>query len=103
LIHIFLLTYSAVHKIFSLEAVLNAERRILNTESYFAKDVPRVYMYSESDKIVDAPDIEIHAEEAKELGWPVNMVKFEGSGHAAHMMKHEARYWEAVTALWRGL
>ncbi len=103
LMHIFLCSYWTFHKVFNIENIILAERRMLNDETLFTKDVPRLYLYGEADRVVYAADVEKHAEEAKKLGYPVESVHFEGSGHVAHMSKHGDQYWQAVASLWKGL
>ncbi len=50
--------------------------------------------------MVDWRDVEAHSKEAEDLGYIVEREKFEGSGHAGHMLKNSERYWEAVRKVW---
>ncbi|KAB8067239.1 hypothetical protein BDV29DRAFT_186542 [Aspergillus leporis] len=58
------------------------------------------YMYSKEDRMTDWRDVWDHAQEAKEKGWKVDEVLFEGTGHCAHMPDNPARYAEAVEKAW---
>ncbi|RAH82551.1 hypothetical protein BO86DRAFT_298126, partial [Aspergillus japonicus CBS 114.51] len=56
----------------------------------------RCYLYSEGDRVVDARDVERHAEEVERRGWEVERVKFDGSAHVSHMRTDPERYWGVV-------
>ncbi|PYI30668.1 putative indole-diterpene biosynthesis protein PaxU [Aspergillus indologenus CBS 114.80] len=56
----------------------------------------RCYLYSEGDRVVDARDVERHAEEVARRGWEVERVKFDGSAHVSHMRTDPERYWGVV-------
>lgn len=64
-------------------------------------EMKRVYMYSEVDDMVPWHDIEDHAAEARRFGFNVELEKFEGSGHVAHVrVGHGERYWRIVERSW---
>ncbi|KAI4244632.1 MAG: hypothetical protein LQ352_006746 [Teloschistes flavicans] len=66
------------------------------------QETKRVYIYSDSDDMVPRHDIEEHAVEAKEKGFEVEMERFEGTGHVAHVRSGNGeRYWGIVKKLWR--
>lgn len=75
-------------------------RLTMNDKSFFDLDTPRMYVYSEADDMVEASDVEEHADEATKLGYTVAREKFLTSGHAAHMIQDPKRYWGAVQKLW---
>ncbi|PVI04593.1 hypothetical protein DM02DRAFT_611420 [Periconia macrospinosa] len=64
------------------------------------KTVPRLYLYSKNDDMVGWEEVEEHAEEARGAGWEVTTVRFEKSGHVAHVREDEARYWNEVLGAW---
>ncbi|KAE8349445.1 hypothetical protein BDV28DRAFT_141230, partial [Aspergillus coremiiformis] len=76
------------------ETITPAERRDPNATNHVC------YMYSKADRLTDWRDVWDHAEEAKEKGWKVDRVLFEGTGHCAHMPDHPTRYMEAVKKVW---
>ncbi|KXJ88370.1 hypothetical protein Micbo1qcDRAFT_166422 [Microdochium bolleyi] len=61
----------------------------------------RLYLYSQADDIILARDIEVHAAQAKELGFGVDLEEFDGSEHVGHMRRHPEQYWRAVTESWQ--
>ncbi|KAH9983362.1 hypothetical protein BJV74DRAFT_850703 [Russula compacta] len=63
---------------------------------------PRLYVYSQSDKLVLAERVEQHIAAAAQLGLDVAVEEFEGTGHAAHMQSDPGRYWSAVHSTWMG-
>ncbi|EPE35104.1 indole-diterpene biosynthesis protein PaxU [Glarea lozoyensis ATCC 20868] len=82
------------------ENVIQGVRDCLNDSRYFGLDVPRLYVFSEADRMVEARDVENHAVEAKGKGYEVLRERFGMSGHAAHMIEDPERYWGAVGRLW---
>ncbi|KID93450.1 hypothetical protein MAJ_10588, partial [Metarhizium majus ARSEF 297] len=61
-----------------------------------AAEIRRVYIYSPSDTLIDYEEVEAHAAEAKAKGFSVELEKFDGSAHVAHLRKDENRYWEII-------
>ncbi|KAF2967061.1 hypothetical protein GQX73_g6514 [Xylaria multiplex] len=59
-------------------------------------EMRRVYIYSPSDALIDYKGVEAHAAEAKAKGFSVELEKYEGSAHVAHLRKDETRYWDIV-------
>ena len=86
--------------IFGIDNVGEVITRDLNDPALVPK-IPRCYLYSREDSIVDWQAVEHHAENAKKLDWPVHTVKFEGTKHVAHVIGNEQKYWNAVTRLWQ--
>ncbi|KAK5997930.1 hypothetical protein PT974_00297 [Cladobotryum mycophilum] len=62
----------------------------------------RIYIYSESDVLVDYRTVESHASAAEKKGFNVQKEKFVGSAHVAHARKDEDRYWNIVQKTWYG-
>jgi len=60
------------------------------------------YLYSKVDRMCQWTDIQEHAEIARDKGWQVLEVVFDGSGHCAHLAKDEQAYSNAVRSLWEG-
>ncbi|KAK0279126.1 hypothetical protein LTR35_008861 [Friedmanniomyces endolithicus] len=71
-------------------------RRGLNDGSLFAREVPRVYLYSEADRLVPSSAVEEHCAEARNAGYKASLVRFRGSAHVAHVNEDKVRYWGAV-------
>lgn len=62
---------------------------------------PRVYVYSESDRVTAAGDVESHHAEAVLAGFDATLECFSESPHVAHMRSDPERYWRAVSTVWR--
>ncbi|CAA7262229.1 unnamed protein product [Cyclocybe aegerita] len=62
--------------------------------------VPRLYVYSEADRVVLAKHVKRAIEEAIEKGYDVRVERFEKSAHVAHARADPERYWKAVEELW---
>jgi hypothetical protein len=64
--------------------------------------VPRLYLYSLADKMVDWKEIEAHARMAEENGasGKIELVRFENSEHVAHVREDAGRYWRSVQRAW---
>ena len=69
---------------------------------YISKEASRCYIYWDMDPLIGDEDIEDHAEDAKAKGLKVDMVKYAGSTHVAHMKVDPVRYWAVVKKLWDG-
>jgi hypothetical protein len=93
---LYLLGYSLSGK----EDVVEVARRSLNDKTLLDLDTPRLYVYSVADDMVAWQDVEEHAKDAKKLGYTVDMEKYQDSGHAAHMLVDQEKYWRAVQRLW---
>ena len=71
-------------------------------DKHIARETKRVYIYSDADRMVHWQEVEDHAAAAKRKGFAVDMERFEGSGHAAHVrVGGGERYWRIVKDLWR--
>ena len=82
------------------EKIVDKVRQGLNQSKLFDTAVARLYIYSTKDKLIDWKDVEEHAHDAEAVGYKTTLVKYLDSGHTAHLMSDEKRYWGAVTALW---
>lgn len=69
-------------------------------ELFGGRGMGRLYVYSQSDEIVGAEDVEAHAAEAAKVGWNVRKESYVRSGHVGHMMQDGERYWGAVREMW---
>lgn len=56
----------------------------------------RCYIYSDTDELVDARDVERHAIDAQNKGLVVHREKFFGTPHVSHMRVDPERYWAIV-------
>lgn len=67
----------------------------------FSKHAKRLYIASNTDKVINLADVVAHAEESKAMFGDdlVTMQIFEGSGHVAHARTEPERYWKAVEGL----
>lgn len=74
--------------------------KMMNRHELFAKKVPRAYIYSHEDGMVQWRDVEDHMAKAKGLGYEVRAELFEGSPHVGHMPKDSKRYWGIVKSFW---
>jgi len=75
-------------------------RKGLNNKALFDTKTPRLYVYSDADPFVAWEFVEEHAQEAREIGYPISKERFVESGHCFHLPLDEDRYWAAVTSLW---
>ncbi|KAF2792365.1 hypothetical protein K505DRAFT_418496 [Melanomma pulvis-pyrius CBS 109.77] len=74
--------------------------RQLNDPEIFDRSVPRVYLYSKADAMVDWKEVEVHADEAAAKGWNVQKIKFEKSPHVGHIMEDPEKYWGAIIGVY---
>jgi Eukaryotic protein of unknown function (DUF829) len=61
---------------------------------------PRLYIYSDTDELVQQEAVEEHIAEAKALGLNVRGEYFKGSAHVSHVRADADRYWAAVKKVW---
>lgn len=61
----------------------------------------RVYIYSDTNQIVDSHAVVKHAAAAKEKGYHVRLEKFLGIKHIMHMRDDKERYWKSTGRLGR--
>jgi len=70
------------------------------TSAVEPKTIPRLYVYSESDKMSIAKDVKKHADEAVRQGFNVTVENFGKSGHVAHARTNPERYWSVISQIW---
>lgn len=75
-------------------------REQLNNTELIAAPGTRCYIYSSTDKVVDAADVEEHSNEAEKKGWTVTREKFVGTPHVSHLRGDEERYWRTIRNLY---
>ncbi len=61
---------------------------------------PRLYLYSDTDRMIARHAVEEHIALAKTAGLNTHVVLFHGSPHVAHARTHPEKYWEAVKSTW---
>ena len=61
---------------------------------------PRLYIYSDTDKMVQQRAVEEHIAEARRLGFNIRAEYFKGSSHVSHVRLDSDRYWAAVKDIW---
>ncbi|KAM3510948.1 hypothetical protein MY11210_005414 [Beauveria gryllotalpidicola] len=79
---------------------LETIRKQLNEHVPAAAGPRRCYIYSETDLLVEGDDVVDHAKEAKQKGWSVELVRFEGSPHVGHLKQDPEKYREAIERTW---
>ncbi|KIY50435.1 hypothetical protein FISHEDRAFT_71492 [Fistulina hepatica ATCC 64428] len=62
--------------------------------------VPRVYIYSQDDKMTLAKNVERHIQDAKSRGFNVDVESLISSKHVTHARTDPERYWGAVQRVW---
>ncbi|KAH9834519.1 uncharacterized protein C8Q71DRAFT_859509 [Rhodofomes roseus] len=65
------------------------------------KATPRLYIYSNTDRVTPASEVEAHYEAAVAAGLNAKLERFTKSAHVSHSRADPERYWGAVTALWK--
>jgi len=65
-----------------------------------SKATPRLYIYSKSDTMCLAKNVERHIESARSLGYDLSVEVFEKSPHVAHARTDPDRYWNAIRQIW---
>ena len=86
--------------LFRIENPIETIRQGLN-DRRTTRETKRVYIYSDVDPMVHWQEVEDHADDAGIKGYTVQLEKFEGSGHAAHVrVGGGERYWRIVKDLW---
>ncbi|RKF80410.1 Transmembrane protein 53 [Golovinomyces cichoracearum] len=100
LIYFLFSIYCSIFFILNTPDTVAIDRMDLNDPEIFDRKATRLYIYSESDQIVDWKDVEEHAIESKDAGYQVSCEKFSTSGHAGHLMVDGTRYWDAIKRLW---
>ncbi|KAJ9635006.1 uncharacterized protein PV06_08633 [Exophiala oligosperma] len=80
-------------------------RRKLNEpgSAFTQNGLKRLYIYSQSDALIPAADVESHARESMDIigRERVQLEDFVSSRHVGHVMLDGQRYWELVENLWK--
>ena len=78
-------------------------RHDINDSTLWDTNIPRGYLFSRSDRLVEWQSILIHAYEAIQDGTPVFVTQFHNSAHCAHIRDSRDAwlYWETVQAVWQ--
>lgn len=100
--------YSAVNSLGGHPPIFDELRSTLNApillpsvqDSRSPAAVPRLYIYSDSDKIIAASKVVAHLEVAVSKGYDVTVEKFQNTAHVSHARSDPDRYWSAVNRLW---
>jgi hypothetical protein len=81
--------------------VITKTRRRLEDERFWSPGTtPRVYLFSERDRLIFWGDVERHGVEAMRRGVRTTLVRFRASGHCNHVKEDEGKYWRAVREVW---
>ncbi|KAL6248486.1 hypothetical protein RBB50_004741 [Rhinocladiella similis] len=95
-------TYETVSR--SENITLWLRRKLNEPESAFTQNgLKRLYIYSQSDALIPAGDVERHAREAMDVigEQRVQLEDFVSSRHVGHVMLDGQRYWKLVENLWK--
>ncbi|KAI4961185.1 hypothetical protein J4E86_000211 [Alternaria arbusti] len=60
------------------------------------------YLYSKTDRMTDWEDVVAHKKMAREKGWDVGEVVFEGTPHCGHFVGNEGVYVGQMDKMWEG-
>jgi hypothetical protein len=84
--------------------VISMTRNRLLDKRLFRSEAPRLYMYSESDSIVNYTDIIKHYSDSTNAGFTVECKEFEGTEHVKHAHKSEKEvYWKFIQSTWTSM
>jgi len=61
----------------------------------------RAYIYSDSDRLVQAWVVERHSQKAASAGISTKLHKWHASPHVQHMKKDKVRYIDVITSQWK--
>ena len=78
------------------EDTISRIRRRFNDANMFSTEMPKLYLYSENDALVNWEHVHEHAEDAKQKGYLVREEKFTKAAHVALLIEDNDRYWNAV-------
>ncbi|KAH7038584.1 hypothetical protein B0J12DRAFT_581165 [Macrophomina phaseolina] len=101
LVALLLVVFFHIPPLLGIQTLSMRMRDVLNDGAYLRKEAPRLYIYSESDAIILAADVEDHADEAEKVkGMRVQRAVFEGTAHVGHMRQQPDRYRKLVAMAW---
>ena len=92
-------------------AVAKVWRTLNDMKGPFLKDtIPRTYIFSDVDEVIEEKDVKRHAEEAikaleaagsTHAAQNIRCEEFIGTAHVNHMLKNSDRYWNIVKDTWK--
>lgn len=88
-------------KVFGYYGLVYKTPGLMNDGTLVDGRAKRLYVFSEKDALVGWRDVEEHAEEFREAGGEVMVLKEAGTPHVQHMILDAERYWENVQELWK--
>lgn len=97
---VFLCVLNGAEWLIGRESAASRCTKLTNNAIFEALAARRLYLYGKDDDLIFWKDIEQHAAAARNVGYSVDCVTFEGSGHVAHMRLSPARYWSAIRESW---
>ena len=98
--HVFITSLYFINYLHGVDDVVSVAWRRLNDTTRLNPSVPRLYVYSKTDRLVLSADVQEHAAAARQVGVvSVAEEEFVGSGHCAHLMLDSNRYWRLVRQL----
>ncbi|CAK5274497.1 unnamed protein product [Mycena citricolor] len=62
---------------------------------------PRLYIFSDADRVIPASRVRAHLRAARENGLNVTTEEFSGTAHVRHAFADPERYWRSVDNIWR--
>ncbi|ETS77854.1 hypothetical protein PFICI_09916 [Pestalotiopsis fici W106-1] len=74
--------------------------KIINDPEFESVKTPRIHLYGTGDDIIPWEAVEDHAASAKQIGYQVDLERFENSPHVGHMRTDPEKYWSAVKEAW---
>jgi len=96
----FFLLVAAPDRLLGRPDLLDRVRLPLNDSQFVATDVPRAYVYSKEDRLIQDWAVEEHGHHGATKGYKVTFHRFHGSLHAAHLRKDPETYKRAIGELW---
>lgn len=102
LVYLLMASYVAFITVSRRQDGISWIRETINDTTLLGVNVPRLYLYSRADLLVDVGDIHAHAEDASRKGCgDVREVVFGRAPHCALINEDAGRYWDAVEKLAR--
>ncbi|CAL1696476.1 unnamed protein product [Somion occarium] len=95
--------FHLVHTVTGAKFPIEQTRQILNDPHLLpgaSENTPRLYLFSDKDRLVPVTAVESHIADAKQLGLNVRAAKLLGSQHVQHSRTHPDEYWTAVRETW---
>jgi len=81
--------------------MLDGLRRWLNDEKAIGKETRRLYLYSDKDEMVQSEDVQMHVQQATDMGYLGKARNFGASPHVGHMRANPEMYWEEIAKAWK--